>query len=99
DLRKALQVQLSEKRELLLARIVTFVIGVTGMLLSLFSSNIIDMFLMAYSFYMPIVSVPFICALYGLRPNANVVLSAVFAGFAVVVAFNAFSNIDSLIPG
>lgn len=99
DLREAFSIQLSEKKELLLARIVTFIIGIFGMLLSLFSHNIIDMFLMAYSFYMPIVSVPFICALYGVRPNTNVVLSAMFAGFTMVIAFKAFSDIDSLLPG
>ncbi|MBN8828387.1 MAG: alkaline phosphatase [Sphingobacteriia bacterium] len=99
DILKALGIKLEEKRELLFVRISALIIGVGALLISLFSKGILDMILGTYSFFMPIVSVPLILAIFGFRSSKTSVLIGMAAGFITVVLFKLFSDIDSLMPG
>ena len=99
DFCKSIGITLSKQKELLLARITSLLIGMTALFLSLFSKNLLDLMLSTYSFYMPIVSVPFLLAIFGFRSTSKAVLIGMGAGFVTVILFKLFSDINSLMPG
>jgi Na+/proline symporter len=70
--------------ELLTARIVSFLLGTIGILLSLKDIGIFRLIVLSSSFYMCTVTVPFIMAILGYRtPYKGVVISGIFAGILV----------------
>lgn len=99
DLCQSLGVRLSEKKTLLLIRISSLFIGITGLLLSFWSTNLLEMILASHGFYMPIVSVPLILAIFGFRSSRAAVLIGMVAGFVTVIYFRVFSKVDSIMPG
>jgi len=99
DLCQSLGVRLSEKKTLLLIRISSLFIGITGLLLSFWSTNLLEMILASHGFYMPIVSVPLILAIFGFRSSRTAVLIGMVAGFVTVIYFKVFSKVDSIMPG
>ncbi len=99
DFVKSIGVELTEKKQLVLVRIAALVIGVLALLLGLLSNNLLELILSAYSFYMPIVSVPLILAIFGFRSSSKAVLIGMLAGFITVISFKLFSDINGLIPG
>lgn len=99
DLCQSLGVKLSAKKSLLLVRVSSLLIGVSGLLLSLFSQNLLNLILNTYSFYMPIVSIPLILAIFGFRSSSTAVLIGMVAGFVTVIYFKVFSKVDSIMPG
>jgi Na+/proline symporter/signal transduction histidine kinase len=76
------------KDELLLARIMSLLIGVFSVIFSLIDSNIIELLILSYSFYMPIVSVPFIMALFGFRSTEKSVILGMIAGISTVLIWD-----------
>ncbi|CAF2233437.1 unnamed protein product [Rotaria magnacalcarata] len=98
DFVKSIGVELTEKKQLVLVRIAALVIGVLALLLGLLSNNLLELILSAYSFYMPIVSVPLILAIFGFRSSSKAVLIGMLAGFITVISFKLFSDINGLIP-
>lgn len=99
DLCQSLGVKLSEQKTLLLIRISSLLIGIAGLLLSFFSGNLLEMILTSHGFYMPIVSVPLILAIFGFRSSSTAVLIGMVAGFVTVIYFKIFSKVDSIMPG
>jgi Na+/proline symporter/signal transduction histidine kinase len=99
DLCQSLGVKLSEQKTLLLIRISSLLIGIGGLLLSFFSGNLLEMILTSHGFYMPIVSVPLILAIFGFRSSSTAVLIGMVAGFVTVIYFKIFSKVDSIMPG
>jgi Na+/proline symporter/signal transduction histidine kinase len=99
DLCQSLGVKLSEQKTLLLIRISSLLIGIAGLLLSFFSGNLLEMILTSHGFYMPIVSVPLILAIFGFRSSTTAVLIGMVAGFVTVIYFKIFSKVDSIMPG
>ena len=99
DSMKSIGIELTERKQLVLVRIAALVIGIAGLLLSLFANNILTLILSTYSFYMPIVSVPLILAIFGFRSTSRAVLIGMLAGFITVILFKLLSEIDSVIPG
>ncbi|MBP9778206.1 MAG: hypothetical protein KBD25_03395, partial [Rickettsiaceae bacterium] len=72
------------KNELLTARIVSFLLGISGILLSLKDIGIFRLAVLTASFYMCIVTVPFIMAVIGYRtPYEKAVLAGMAGGFLV----------------
>jgi len=72
------------KNELLTARIVSFLLGISGILLSLKDIGIFRLAVLTASFYMCIVTVPFIMAVIGYRtPYEKAVLWGMAGGFLV----------------
>ncbi len=99
DFCKSTNIKLTDQKELLLVRIASLLIGISALLLSLVAQNLLDLILSAYSFYMPIVSVPFILAIFGFRSTSKAVLIGMGAGFITVICFKLFSELDSVMPG
>jgi len=89
------------KNELLTARIISVLIGIFAILLSLKDSSIFRLALYFLSFYMPIVTVPFIITILGYRtPSENAVLCGMAAGFFTTLLWSycKITVIDSLVP-
>ncbi len=76
------------KDELLLARVMSLLIGVFSVIFSLIDSNIIELLILSYSFYMPIVSVPFIMALFGFRSTEKSVILGMISGVSTVLIWD-----------
>ena len=76
------------KDELLLARVMSLLIGIFSIIFSLINSNILELLVLSYSFYMPIVSVPFIMALLGFRSTEKSVLLGMSAGIITVLVWD-----------
>ena len=96
---KVIGIELTEKKQLVVVRVTALLIGILALLLSLFLNNLLELILSTYSFYMPIVSVPLILAIFGFRSTSRPVLIGMTAGFVTVIYFKFFSEIDSIIPG
>lgn len=99
DVCKSLNINLTVSKELLIVRISAVFIGIIALLISFFSENLMNLVLAAYGFYMPIVSVPLILAIFGFRSTSKAVLLGMSASFTVVIAFKILSDIDGLMPG
>jgi Na+/proline symporter/signal transduction histidine kinase len=100
DFCQSIGINLNPQKELLLARFSAFTIGIAALLLSLFSHNLLELILSCYSFYMPVVSVPLIFAIFGFRSTSKSVLIGMSAGFITVIIFKILEfDINSLIPG
>ena len=73
------------KNELLAVRITSLIIGTIALLLSLKDTTVFKLIIFTIGFYMPIVTVPFIMAIFGYRtPYEQAVLCGMGAGLAVV---------------
>jgi len=94
-----MNLKLTEKKHLLFVRIAAFLIGIFALILSLFLNNLLELVLATYRFYMPIVSVPLILAIFGFRSSSRAVLIGMAAGFITVMYFKFYSEIDSIVPG
>ena len=99
DFVKSIGIELTEKKQLVLVRITALIIGIAALLLGLFSNNLLELLLSTYGFYMPIVSVPLILAIFGFRSTSRAVLVGMLAGFVTVISFKLYSDVNGLIPG
>jgi Na+/proline symporter len=95
----AFGVKLTDKKQLLLVRITSFIIGLSALLLSLWGKSLMELIMFTYGFYMPIVSVPLILAIFGFRSTTKAVLIGMFAAFVMVITLRILTNVDPLIPG
>ena len=89
------------KNELLSARIISFFIGISAILLALKESSLFKLAIFTSSFFTPIVTVPFIMAIFGYRtPYEKAVLWGMGAGLTVVLLWNYLdiTIIDSILP-
>nr|WP_172686778.1 sodium:solute symporter family protein [Rickettsia endosymbiont of Ixodes pacificus]AKS10340.1 sodium/panthothenate symporter [Rickettsia endosymbiont of Ixodes pacificus] len=92
----------SNSNNLFVCRMASIIIGVLGIFLAISQNNILDIMLMSASFYMPIVTVPFIFTVIGFRSSGKAVLIGMMAGFSTVVIWRIFfmnTGIDSVVPG
>jgi Na+/proline symporter len=99
DFCKSLKINL--KNELTTARIVSFIIGILSILLALKEMSLLKFSIFVASFYMPIVTVPFIMAVIGYRtPYEKAVLWGMGAGLSVVLLWNylGITVIDNIVP-
>lgn len=101
DFLKPLQIiDLDKKSPLISARIASLIIGVLGLTLALSMQNLLKILLFCNSFYMPIVTVPFLLAVFGFRSKSRSMFIGMAAGFITVVLWSIFlDNEDSIIPG
>lgn len=99
DLLKQLNVVLFSK-ELLSARIISLLIGILSIGLSLRDNSLLNLLILSYSFYMPVVSVPFIMAILGFRSTEKSVILGMSTGLLTVVIWNYFDikTVDSVVP-
>lgn len=83
-------------------RLASIIIGMLGIVLAISQDNILDIMLMSASFYMPIVTVPFIFTIIGFRSSGKSVLIGMISGFITVIIWRMFfmnTGVDSVIPG
>lgn len=73
------------KNELIVSRMIALILGVFSFVLALYSDNLLKLIITTKSFYMPLVSVPFIFSIIGFRSSAKSVLIGMLAGFITVV--------------
>lgn len=72
-------------QELKLLRIVAVLVGIAAFILSVKTGSLLSLFVRTLSFYMPIVSVPLLLAIFGFRSNAKVVITGMIAGAVMVI--------------
>ncbi len=99
DFIKSTGINLTEKKELFLARVFSLFVGIIALCVSLFAGNLLELLLSVYSFYMPVVTVPFTLAIFGFRSTAKAVLIGMVSGFVTVLYFSVFSEKYNIIPG
>jgi len=89
------------KNELLTARIVSFILGISGILLSLKDIGLFRLIILTSSYYMSVVTIPFIMAVIGYRtPYEKAVLYGMASGFLVNTSwiYLDITIIDGVIP-
>ena len=84
DFCKPLNIKLI-KSEIFSARIVSAIIGLSSLFLSLHNGSLLDLIIMTCSFYMPVVTVPFIMAILGFRSSEKSVLIGMVGGISTVI--------------
>ena len=99
DLPEALGKKFTTPKALLLVRISSLFVGVSALIVSLYSQDLLDLVLSSYSFYIPLVTVPLVLAVLGFRSSNKAVLIGILAGFITVIYFMTFTEIDSVVPG
>jgi Na+/proline symporter/signal transduction histidine kinase len=89
------------KNELTDSRIISIILTIGALFLALSGDNLLQIIIAANSFYMPIVSVPFMMAVLGFRTSSKAVLIGMFAGLVTVIFWMILvdSEIDALVPG
>lgn len=73
------------KSELFSARIASWVIGALSLLLSLHEGSLLELLVITELVYMPIVSAPFVMAIFGFRSTEKSVIFGMLAGLITVV--------------
>lgn len=90
------------KNELLVARLAAIISGIGAMIIALKIGSIFDLMLSFAGLYLPVVSLPFIFAIFGFRSSEKSVLSAAGGSLITILLWKTFfakSAIDSFIPG
>lgn len=85
----------TEKQELIAARIASIVIGCMALALSMKENSLLELIILTNSFYMPVVTVAFILAIFGFRPKEKSVLMGMSAGIIGVVIWDYILQIKS----
>ncbi|MEM9416816.1 MAG: HD domain-containing protein [Bacteroidota bacterium] len=86
---------------LLTARFSTVIIGILGLLLSLYENDILSLLLLTGNAYLPIVGVPLWLAIFGFRSSKRAILIGMAAGFTTILLWRsllAHTGIDSVMP-
>ena len=96
-------VGLKLKNGLLVARIFSLCIGCSALFLVLYNHNLLALFSLQANFYMPVVTVPLILAIFGFRSSAKSVILGMISGITCVVLWKIYAQpyngVDSVIPG
>ena len=103
DLWKSLNIQFI-KDELLATRSCSMLIGIMSIIFAMYGGNFFELILWTSTFYMPIVTAPFIMSIFGFRSSSQSVLIGMGAGFVTVVIWELFfkagmGGVGGLIPG
>ena len=89
------------KNELFLSRVFSLVIGFGALLLVLFNENLFKLFSLQANFYMPIVTVPLILAIFGFRSSSRAVILGMISGALGAILWKIYmfdTDVDSVIP-
>lgn len=86
------------KSELLSARLAAMLVGILSVLIAMREGNWIEIITFAFSFYMPLVTVPFIMAILGFRSSAQSVILGMIAGAITVICGHYFELKINPIP-
>ncbi len=75
------------KKPMLFTRLASVVIGSLGLVMTFFVQNFLHLILLIGSFYLPIITVPFLLTIFGFRSTTRPVLIGMSAGAGVVFTF------------
>lgn len=81
---------LSEKSELLLAKVVTFAMGVGAVFLATSIQSIMDLLIYAYQFWAPVILIPLIAAVFGYKTSTKQFILAGMVGVSTQIVWNQF---------
>ncbi len=88
DFCKPLEIKLLNN-QLPFTRIVSLIIGILSVIIAIVNNGTsMELFLLASSFYMPVVTVPFIMALFGFRSSGKSVILGMVAGLSTVLVWD-----------
>ncbi|MFK8040407.1 MAG: ATP-binding protein [Rickettsiaceae bacterium] len=86
--------------EVFLSRLFVFALGLLSLILSIFQNDLLSIVITASSFYMPIVTIPFILSIFGFRSSGKSVLIGMIAGLiTVLLCWWIKIPVDAIIPG
>ena len=91
----------SWKGSIEVVRLFSVCLGLFALLLAVYTTDLLGLLILAGSFYMPIVTVPLLLAIFGFRSTPRAVLIGMTAGFITVVFWDqmlAHTSMKSLIP-
>lgn len=92
----------SFKESIKAARVCSVLIGILGLLLAMREGDILKLLLLTASFYMPIVSVPLLMAIFGFRSTPRAALTGMTAGTITVLIWHQYLthlDLPAVIPG
>jgi len=88
DFCKPLEIKLLNN-QLPFTRIVSLIIGILSVIIAIVNNGTsMELFLLASSFYMPVVTVPFIMALFGFRSSGKSVILGMVTGLSTVLVWD-----------
>lgn len=94
--------KIDDKWELRLARFVTAVIGGIGLLAALSNSNLIELNILAYVFWLPAIFLPLVAGIMGFGGSVRAFLWSSAVGICTYLLWNRYAflstSIDSLLP-
>ncbi len=79
---------LKDRQALLLAKVITFVVGVLSVVFALTIKSILDILIYAYNYWAPVVLVPLIAAIYGYRKGSLAFVTGAMAGLLTATFWN-----------
>jgi Na+/proline symporter len=85
DICKQLWPSLTDKQELLIARISCIGITLVSILLILFQKGIMEIIWLVENFWMPMISIPFVAALIGVRISRGSFITLVLSSFSALI--------------
>ena len=84
----------------IIARVFSLFMGLSSLILALYSKDILELLLACNSFYTPIVAAPMLMAVLGFRSTTRAVLIGMAAGGITVLVWSILgNNSDSIVPG
>ena len=86
---------------LLLVKISSLIIGILGIIIAFYSANLVQIIFTTLAYYLPIVNVPFILAVFGFRSKGAPVYIGMAAGIITVLycQITKVTMVESFIPG
>ena len=81
---------IQQKLEVLLLRLVALGLGIIATFIAYKSESLFKMLVGTMSFYMPVISVPLLLAIFGFRSSSKVVIIGMLAGAVTVLAWSDF---------
>ena len=102
DIGKTIRPQMSEKRELLLSRILSVVLAFGALMIALYIKSAYTILTMIYNFYAAAAGIPALAALYWKKATAQGMIAAVIGGFVTCAVWRALGSplgIGGTLPG
>ncbi|AWN81637.1 High-affinity proline transporter PutP [Candidatus Cardinium hertigii] len=84
---KAIKI-IADKNKLVLTRLITVIVGICAMLLAFWKRDLLSLFMFALDFSVPIVTAPFLLAIYGFRATSRTALIGMATGIVAILAWN-----------
>jgi len=91
--------EMSEENLLFIAKLVTLVVGLLSIVFAVSIESILDILIYAYNYWAPIVLVPLVAAIYGIRRGTTAFLAGALTGVVATVVWQSGLNSPFDLPG